>query len=63
MNINKNFDFDRAMGNVKANFAVEGLEFTDEKVELIHRRFTGEITEEEFKKMVMEMHGENLDIG
>ncbi|MED4072284.1 antitoxin VbhA family protein [Priestia endophytica] len=58
MNINKNFDFDRAMGNVKANFAVEGLEFTDEEVELIRRRFTGEITEEEFKKMVMEMHGE-----
>jgi uncharacterized membrane protein len=58
VNINKNFDFDRAMGNVKANFAVEGLEFTDEKVELIHRRFTGGITEEEFKKMVMEMHGE-----
>lgn len=50
MDINKNFDFDRAMGNVKANFAVEGLEFTEEEVELIRRRFTGEITEEEFKK-------------
>jgi uncharacterized membrane protein len=63
MDRNKDFDFNRAMGSVKANFAVEGLEFTDKEVELIHRRFTGEITEEEFKKMVMEMHGENLDIG
>ncbi|MCY8233454.1 antitoxin VbhA family protein [Priestia endophytica] len=63
MDRNEDFDFDRAMGNVKANFAVEGLEFTEEEVELIRRRFTGKITEEEFKKMVMEIHGENLDIG
>ncbi|SFQ86762.1 antitoxin VbhA family protein [Priestia endophytica] len=53
----KGFDIDKAMENVKANFAVEGMEFSKQEEELIKRRKRGEITQEQFVEEVKRLYG------
>ncbi|MGZ9869559.1 antitoxin VbhA family protein [Priestia endophytica] len=53
----KGFDIDKGMENVKANFAVEGMEFSKQEEELIKRRKRGEITQDQFAEEVKRLYG------
>lgn len=45
----------RALRGAKATLAVENMYLTEEEEDLIKQQLTGKISEEQFKKMVLEM--------